>query len=45
MRVINIDFSNILMNQKSYKTYENNLFYDISYKTLMALKPLRITFD
>ena len=36
MRVIDIDFSNILLNEKSYKTYENILIYDISYKTFMV---------
>ena len=29
MRVIDIDFSNILLNEKSYKTYENILISDI----------------
>ena len=36
MRVIDIDFSNILLNEKSCKTYENILIYDISYKTFMV---------
>ena len=32
-------FSNVLINEKSY---ENILVYDISYKTLIGAKPLRI---
>ena len=35
----------ILSEEKSYKTYENILIYDISYKTFMGAKPLRIRFD
>ena len=42
MRVIDIDFDNILFNEKSYKTYENNLIYDISCNTFMGAKPLNI---
>ena len=42
MRVIDIDLSNMLLNEKSYKTYENILIYDISYRTFMGSKPLRI---
>ena len=45
MRVIDTDFSNVLLNEKSYKTYENILMYDISYKTFMGSKPLCIRFD
>ena len=45
MRVINIDFSKILLNEKSYRIYKNTLIYDISYKTFMVSKPLRIRFD
>ena len=45
MRVIDSDFSNILLNEKSYKTYENILICDVSYKTFMGSKPLRIRFD
>ena len=34
-RDIDIDFSNILLNEKSYKeNNENLLVYDISYKTI-----------
>ena len=36
------DFNNILLDGK---TYENILVYDISYKTVIGAKPLRIRFD
>ena len=39
MRLEDINF-NILLEEKSYKTYENILIYDISYKTFMGAKPL-----
>ena len=29
MRVLHIDIDNILLDEKSYKTYENILIYDI----------------
>ena len=45
MRVIDINFSNILWNEKSYKTYERILIYDITYKIFMGSKPLRVRFD
>ena len=45
MRVADIDFDNNLLDEKSYKTYENILIYDISCKTFMGAKPLRIRFD
>ena len=45
VRVVAIDFGNILLDQKSCKTYESILIYDISYKTFMGAQPLRITFD
>ena len=45
MRVIDIDLDNILSDIKSYKTYENILIYNISYKTFMGSKPLRIWFE
>ena len=32
MRIRDIDFGDILLDEKSYKTYENILIYDISYK-------------
>ena len=37
-----LDFDNILIDKKSHK---NVLIYDISYKTLIGVKPLRIRFD
>ena len=37
-------FSDILLNKKLYKTYENTLIYDISYKTFMCVKPFCIWF-
>ena len=40
--MIDFDFHNILVNEKSYK---NILLYDISCKTLFGLKPLCIRFD
>ena len=46
VRVRDIDFSDILIDQKLYKKkYENILIYNISYKTLAGGKPLRIRFD
>ena len=45
MRVVDIDFEDLLLDEKSYKTYENILIYDISYKTFMSAKPLRIWFE
>ena len=37
---------NILLNEKSFETYENLLVYNISYKTSTGPKPLRIiSFD
>ena len=42
MRVIDIEFSDILLNEKSY---ENILIYDNSYKTFMGAKPLHIWFE
>ena len=45
MRVVGIDFDNILLDKKSYKTYENILIDNIPYKTFMGTKPLRIRFD
>ena len=45
MRVIDIGFSDILLNEKSNKTYENILIYDISYKIFMGGKSLRIWFE
>ena len=45
MRVIDIGFSDILLNEKSNKTYENILIYDISYETFQSAKPLHIWFE
>ena len=45
MRVRDIDFSNILLDEKSYKTQENILIYGISYKAFMGSIPLCISFD
>ena len=45
IRVGDFDF-NILLEEKSYKnSYETILIYDISYKTFIGAKPLRIRFD
>ena len=44
MRVID-HFSDILLKRKLYKTCKNILIYDISHKTFMGLKALRIRFD
>ena len=41
--VIDIAFSNILLNEKSYKTYKNILIHGISYKSLMGSKPLLLS--
>ena len=48
MRIMSrdIDFSEILLCEKLCKEkYQNILIYDISYKTFMSSKPLRIMFD
>ena len=42
IKLEDFDFDNILTYEKSH---ENILIYDISYKTLIVLKPLRIGFD
>ena len=42
MKVIDIDFYNILLDEKSYK---NILIYNISHKTFMGEKPLSIWSD
>ena len=41
IKLEDIDFDNILIDEKSLK---NILIYDISYKTSIGLKPLRIRF-
>ena len=42
MKLEDFDFNNILIDEKSH---ENILIYDISYKTLIGPKPLRISFN
>ena len=37
-----VDLDNVLIDEKSH---ENILIYDISFKALIVLKPLRIEFD
>ena len=41
-KIEDLDLDNILIDEKSY---ENILVYNISYKTLIDAKPLRIRFD
>ena len=38
---LDVDFDNILLDKKSYKTYKNLLVDDISCKTFMCAKPSR----
>ena len=45
MRYIDIYSGDILLEEESYKTYENILIYDISYKTFIGSIPLGIRFD
>ena len=42
IKLEDFDFDNIWINEKSN---ENILIYDISYKTLIGVKPLHIRFD
>ena len=42
IKVEDFDFDNISLDEKSF---ENILIYEISYKTLIGAKPLRISFD
>ena len=42
IEIEDFDLDNILIGEKSY---ENILFYNISYKSLIDTKPLRIRFD
>ena len=42
IKLENFDLDNILMDEKPH---ENILIYDISYKTLIDSKPLRIRLD
>ena len=39
-----IEFRDILLDEKSYETSENILSYNISYKISMGAKPLRVRF-
>ena len=43
----NKDFysGNIFLHEKSHKAYENILLYDISYKTFISVKVLRVRLD
>ena len=43
MRVVDIDFD-FLLDERSYKRYENVLMYHISKKIFIGAKPLRIWF-
>ena len=45
MRVRDIGFGDIILNEKLYKKYKNTLIYDILYKTFMDAKLLHIRFD
>ena len=42
IRIEDFDFDNFLLDEKSY---ENVLICDVSYKTVIGAKPLRIMFD
>ena len=42
IKLEDFDFNNILIDEESH---ENILIYEISYKTLIGLTPLRIRFD
>ena len=42
IKIEHFDFDSILLDEKSY---ENVSIYDISYKSLIGAKPLRIRFD
>ena len=42
IKIEDFNFGNILLDEKSH---ENILIYNISYKTLIGAKPLRIRFD
>ena len=45
MKVVDIDFDKISLDEKSCKTQKNILIYDIPYKTFMDATPLRIWFE
>ena len=38
MRIIDTDFDNNLLEEKSYITYENILIYDISYQKVLCVQ-------
>ena len=40
MRIRDINFDNILLDQKSYKTYESISIFEISNKTFMGAKTI-----
>ena len=40
-----IEFKDILLDEKKYETYENIWIYELSYQTSTGAKPLRIRFD
>ena len=42
MRVKDIDFYNILLEEKSFKASKNILIYEVSYKTFLSAKALHI---
>ena len=42
IKIEDVDFDNILLDEKSYK---NILVYDIAYKTFIGAKPLCLRFD
>ena len=44
MRVIDFDFSDILLDEKPFEKNKNIFIYYISSKTFMGVKPLRIWF-
>ena len=46
MRVRDINFNSVLLDEKIYKNiYRNVLIYEVSYKTFMVSKPLRFRLD
>ena len=45
MRVRYSDFSDILLDENSYKRCKNILIYDTSYNIFMGTKPLHISYD
>ena len=45
MRAIDVDFSDISLNERWCKIYENISIYNISCRTIVGAKPLGIWFD